>query len=42
MNILCEGPDACGKSTQIKMLETEFAKRGVVSHVINYSNIKLE
>ena len=42
MNILIEGPDCVGKSTQIKMLETEFAKRGVVSHVIHYSNIKLD
>lgn len=42
MNVIFEGLDACGKTTQIKLLETEFAKRGKVSHVLHYSNINLD
>lgn len=40
MNVIVEGVDGVGKSTQIDLIEKEFEKRGYAVHIIHYSNIK--
>ena len=40
MNILIEGVDACGKSTQIQFIQNEFERMNRATHVIHYSNLK--
>ena len=42
MNILIEGVDCLGKSTQISFIEKEFEKDHKAVHIIHYSNIKLD
>lgn len=40
MNVIIEGVDATGKSTQIQLIENELEKRGKAVHIVHYSNIK--
>ena len=42
MNVIIEGADAMGKSTQIANIEKEFEKRNKAVHIVHYSNIKLD
>lgn len=40
MNIIIEGADALGKSTQIQYIKNEFEKRGKIVYIIHCSNFK--
>lgn len=40
MNILIEGPDCVGKSTQIQNIKAYYEQKGYSAHIIHYSNIK--
>ena len=41
MNVLFEGPDNCGKGTQIELLRNRLAKLDQPVHIIHYSGFKL-